>query len=91
MKDKSREKDPHFHESKVYKKHGEKDFGVRENNISLKGDADMNDVFVPIKCSQEEIETVLFIQSAVPKIKQFLKCLREGDTDTLNLPFLIGI
>ena len=51
----------------------------------------MNDVFVPIKCEREEIETVLFIQSAVPKIKAFLECLRAGDTDTLNLPFLIGI
>ena len=53
----------------------EKNHDVRENKISLKAGADMNDVFVPQKCEQEEIETVLFIQSAVPKIKIFLETL----------------
>ena len=63
------EKDHRFDEKKIYKPLIAKKYDLRENKISLKGDADMNDVFVPKKCEKEEIETVLFIQSAVPKIK----------------------
>ena len=51
----------------------------------------MNDVFVPKKCDQEEIDMVLFIQSAVPKIKLFLHHLRQKNREALNLPFLITI
>ena len=51
----------------------------------------MNDVFVPIKCDQQEIHTVLYIQSAVPKIKTFLFYIRERVMDKMNLPFFIGI
>ena len=64
-----KERDRHFEIAKVYKPLEERNYDVRESSVSLKADADMNDVFVPIRCSQEEIETVLFIQSAVPKIK----------------------
>ena len=55
----------------------------------------MNDVFVPKKCDLEEIDTVLFIQSAVPKIKQFLNYNRHCSDplikEKLNLPFCIEI
>ena len=51
----------------------------------------MNDVFVPIKCSKEEIMCVLYMQSSVPRIKQFLFYIREKDMEKMNLPFFIGI
>jgi len=51
----------------------------------------MNDVFVPIKADKQEIQDVLFIQSAVPKIKLFLHYIRKQKTELLNLPFFIGI
>ena len=54
-------KDRRFDPEKVFKALDETDYSVKENKISLKGDADMNDVFVPQKCEQEEIDTVLFI------------------------------
>lgn len=49
---------------------------VNENKIILRNQADMNDVFVPIKCSKEDISCVLYMQSSVPKIKQFLYFIR---------------
>ena len=68
---------------------------VDENPIRLKAHGDMNDVFVPKKCDQEEIDTVLFVQSAVPKIKQFLNynrhCSDPKVKEKLNLPFCIEI
>lgn len=51
----------------------------------------MNDVFVPIKCSREEIYCVLYMQSSVPKIKTFLQYLREKNLEKMNLPFFLGI
>ena len=51
----------------------------------------MNDVFVPIKCTREEIYCVLYMQSSVPKIKTFLYLTREKNTEKMNLPFFLGI
>ena len=49
---------------------------VSENKVILRDRADMNDVFVPIKCSKEEITCILYMQSSVPKIKQYLFYIR---------------
>ena len=51
----------------------------------------MNDVFVPMKCSREEIYCVLYMQSSVPKTKQFLQYIREKNMEKMNLPFFLGI
>lgn len=64
---------------------------VVESKIILANKADMNDVFVPIKCSREEIFCVLYMQSSVPKIKQFLYFIREKNMEKMNLPFFLGI
>ena len=39
---------------------------VRETTVRLKSKADMNDVFVPIKCDRQEILDVIYVQSSVP-------------------------
>ena len=51
----------------------------------------MNDVFVPIKCSGEEIYCALYMQSSVPKIKTFLQYVQEKNLEKMNLPFFLGI
>ena len=78
---------------KVYRpiKHDPSSDYIIESKIILRNRADMNDVFVPIKCSLEEIKCVLYMQSSVPKIKQFLSYAREKNTERMNLPFFLGI
>lgn len=80
---------------KIYRKNDPKNekLDVEESAIKLKAHGNMNDVFIPQKCPKEEIDSVLFIQSAVPRIKVFLLYNREYKKykEMLNLPFCIGI
>ena len=64
---------------------------IVESKINLRKKADMNDIFVPIKCTKEEIYCVLYMQSSVPKIKKYLFFIREKMTEQMNLPFFLGI
>lgn len=64
---------------------------IVESKIVLRNKADMNDVFVPIKSTQEEIYCVLYMQSSVPRIKKYLYFIREKKTEQMNLPFFLGI
>ena len=79
--------------SKTYRpmKHDPSSDYIVESKIILRNRADMNDVFVPIKCSKEEIYCVLYVQASVPKIKQFLFYTREKKVELMNLPFFLGI
>ena len=79
--------------SKIYRpiKHDPSSDFIIENKVKLRNHADMNDVFVPIKCTREEIYCVLYMQSSVPKIKQFLYYAREKEVEKMNLPFFLGI
>ena len=87
--------DNRFDTEKIYRKNDSKNekLDIDENDIKLKASGNMNDVFIPMKCSKEEIDSVLFIQSAVPRIKIFLLYNRECKKykEMLNLPFCIGI
>ena len=89
------EGDNRFDTEKIYRKNKRKNekLDIDENDIKLKASGNMNDVFIPMKCSKEEIDSVLFIQSAVPRIKVFLLYNREYKKykEMLNLPFCIGI
>jgi hypothetical protein len=51
----------------------------------------MNDVFLPIKATDNQLRDVSFCHSAVPKIKLFLSFLRKKSVDQLNLPFYISL
>ena len=48
---------------KIYRKNDPKNdlLDIDENMIRLKAHGTMNDVFIPKKCDQEEIDNVLFI------------------------------
>ena len=63
---------------------------VLRNNISLKADPNMNDVFLPIKAEPSEIADVQFVQSCVPNLQQYISNIRRKKTDLLNLPFFIA-
>lgn len=79
--------------SKVYRpiKHDPSQDSIIESKVILRSRADMNDVFVPIKCSGEEIYCALYMQSSVPKIKTFLQYVQEKNLEKMNLPFFLGI
>lgn len=47
----------------------------------------MDDVFILEKFKEEEVKNILFIQSSVPKIKEFIYFLRYK-SDQINSPYL---
>ena len=51
----------------------------------------MNDVFLPIKISIDNLRDISFMQSVVPRIKLYLSYLRKKANDLLNLPFYISL
>lgn len=51
----------------------------------------MNDVFLPIKCDNQQLLDINMCHSCVPLIKQYLGLLRERKTEGLNLPFFISL
>ena len=61
------------------------------NPLTLKIKSSMNYVFLPVKESNDVIQELSFLHSAVPKIKLFLFYIRTKQTDLLNLPFFISV
>lgn len=64
---------------------------VRQITMTLRAKGSMNDVFLPIKADQSQLREVAYVQSAVPKIKEYLLYLRQKNNDALNLPFFISL
>lgn len=51
----------------------------------------MNDVFLPIKASNQLLIDINYCHSCVPRIKLFLGYLRRCENEELNLPFYISL
>jgi hypothetical protein len=79
-------------ENRVFRKtrSGDSD-AIMIYHMTLKTKGSMNDVFLPIKVENDIIMDVAYVQSAFPKIKEFLLFLRKKDLDALNLPFFISL
>ncbi len=57
------------------------------NNVKLASRSGMDDVFILEKVNEEEVKTVLFVHSCVPKIKEMIYNLRRDPTK-LKSPYM---